>query len=392
MLPAHYLGIGLRRDNNDRLIGYLTEALSMFLASETEMISALYEQQYLAVVKYVRSCLNMEDNVYLSGLRQVSKTEILSQVDPVSKLIRQRAIGHLVGQQARSSARRYLHLTRKSLQNLPSELQPWVRVLVRARERILIADARDRSRIKFVIVTALKRVLGIDPIENFDPLTHDQFLQAVGTGHWQELKYALEQELDLDFPDQRSSQEGQADLSLENFVSLTQQLLDSSAQSAGMLVINPVDDKNRSAYEKLLQEYAKDPGKPEELPQDLLRDGLRTEFLAVNLGAPFGLIKTIVDTLPPDIAPDGCQSLEITDMFVTDSIRLTGVNRRLIRKAIDHAQLKGFPYVWIDPHRYEKEIRQKFIRCGFVYGDDESHLFYRLDGIEQKPDSSNSET
>jgi hypothetical protein len=64
--------------------------------------------------------------------------------------------------------RSYRTLTseRGSVREVPDELWTRCHVLKRARERVLIVEARERENVREIVVSAMKSVLGLDPVSH----------------------------------------------------------------------------------------------------------------------------------------------------------------------------------------------------------------------------------
>jgi GNAT superfamily N-acetyltransferase/transcriptional regulator with XRE-family HTH domain len=375
--PAHLLGIGLSRANT-QLIAYLSEALSMFLLSETETISVMYQKLYSKLVDHVKICLQANSSYYVRGLRRVSKSEIGEATDSV-----------FLDQSARAYARRCLQLSRRSQANMPPELQMWTKVLARTRERVQIADATDRRQIKAVIVGCAKTILGIDPAGANDLLTYEQFKESCDINHWSQFKSALEYELDTDLPFRGDVLADIREGNLEDFVSRIQRLMEVSAQTASATSIIEVKQAHKELYGDLRRSYRQDMEKQrEDAPRDLrlqieLNDQTADDkvLVAVNLGEPVGFIEAIVEVSTPALDVKRGKGLRIKHIFVVEHMRSSGISRRLIRSIIEIASKNGYELVWLRADRYPDEICAKFERCGFNYLR-KAHLFYRLEGIK----------
>jgi ribosomal protein S18 acetylase RimI-like enzyme len=359
-LPAHPLGIGFRREDQE-LYGYMSEALRTFLTYETETIAALYEKLYGELVHHVQECLKNDSALYLGGARRVSMDKLdQTQVE---------ALSH---QNARAYARRCLQLNRKTIpENVDSF--GWVRVLRRARERVQGAEANDRKTIKSIVVSAFKTVIGLDPMKSGLQFSYSSFHYAIST-QWPKLRYLLERELntDLSLLDARF-RDVLASGDLEGFVSQMQTLMEASAHTANVTVVNEASLHDET-YLDLRHQY--EGGKPTKSLTGA------TVLIARNLGEAVGFITVRsgnprVSTFPSS----GHKRIELLEIYVVKYMRREGIRNRLIREAVDYADQKDAHSVWFDRQSREKRIIDLFLKSGFV--EEDNHIVsYTLDRLK----------
>jgi transcriptional regulator with XRE-family HTH domain len=401
-LPEHPLAIGLRRERNDDLMSYLSDAMSMFLSCETETIAAMYEALYRELVHEVKLSLSVQDDLYMGGVRRVQFDE-----QKGSREI-------LVDQNARAYARRCLQVSRSSLEHLPPELRQWESVLRRARERIQHEQAVDRNRIRKVVIFALELVTGFPPTGGND-VPAVRLADLRGKKRGTALKYVLERELDIEvdieyidsFLKQNEKETGEpldADVVLEELISDMQELMEASGQTGSVTYIAKRSDRDSANdtikieedFEDLKKAYEADvkaEAQKRSIPDSLrtLREDLPKEstFIAYNLGEPVGVLMTsVVDAVVEDGTVVAPKSLQADRIFVKKYIRGGGgMSRRLIRKAIEYANAHECESVWLDTSRAltPEHVPPVFRRCGFADSAD-SKLLYRLSRL--KPEAT----
>lgn len=367
-LPAHPLGIGVRRDDQ-QLYGYLEEAMRIFLLFENETVAARYEELYWKLVERTAKCLESDESVYFGGVRRLHLKSLSLELQET-----------LLNQSARSYARRCLQLSRKALESVPREMEPWVRVLQRARERVQVGEARNRRRVKAVLTLALKTVAGLDPAESRD-LDRADFEDAIGK-KWSKLKYILERDLDIEIkPELRQEIPGD---SLEGFVSRIQRLLDGSTDRASVTAV--VDEVFPSTqFDELRNRFNS------QFPDQKVIQNKDTKILvATNLGEAIGFIALRVHSPGSPAA-----SMEIVGFYVAEHMRDGGVGSRLVRKAVEYAdqqesnRVSHIESVWINS-LVPIEAEQLFLRCGFR--TEQGRLIYQIDRLRERRKSAKAST
>lgn len=356
-LPAHPLGIGVRRDNH-QLDSYLKEAMRIFLSFENETVAASYEELYWKLVAHIKACLACDESVYFGGVRRLPVKDLSDEFRET-----------LLDQSARSYARRCLQLSRKALEAVPKEMEPWKPVLRRARERIRAGEARNRRRVKAVLVSALQTVVGLDPVDDRRDLDLVHFAEAVGD-RWSKLRCILERDLDIQIrPELRQEI---LENSLEVFVSRIQRLLDGSTDRASVTAVARIDTISEARFIDLRNQYEG------EFPGGEVSKGENTEiFVATNLGEAIGFI-----ALRLDLPNRGAASVEITALFAVEHMRHEGVGSRLVRKAVEYAdEDPRIESVWLSS-QIPNEPKELFLHCGFRTEGD--RLIYQIDRLREK--------
>jgi N-acetylglutamate synthase-like GNAT family acetyltransferase len=362
-LPAHPLGIGISRENQ-RLYSYLREAMTIFLSFENETVAAAYEELYWNLVEHTAKCLACDESVYFGGVRRLP-------LQGLSEGFR----NTVLAQNARSYARRCLQLSRRALKALPGEMEPWTRVLQRARERIQVAEARNRGRVKAVLMSALKTVVGLDPAEDSSALNLEHFKEAVHS-QWTKLKYILERDLDIEIPD--NMRQEIFENSLEAFVSRIQRMLDGATDRANVSAVATQQEVSESQFAELLDQYRR------ESPNPVAIEGFEV-LVATNLGEAIGFIALRQTSSRP-----GPASLEIIALFVADHMRHGSVGSRLVRKAVEHAdKTSGIESVWL-ASPVPNEAKSLFLKCGFR--NEGNRLLYQIDRLTEKRSAAAAST
>ena len=372
MLPAHPLGIGLRRRDNQPLIAYMSEAMALFLNFETESIAVGYEGLYRDLVAYVRSCLSEERWLYMGGVRQVRRDSLPAAFCQT-----------LEEQNARAYAKRCLQISRNTLKDIANDpqLQPWVRVLRRARERVQIAEASDRRRIKAIILDSLKTVIGLDPMKRDLPLSVEQYDHAIDK-RWLELKYVLERELDIDLPlHEKPTRDYLIGLDIEQFVAWVQRLMESPGQTSSVTIVVPLEKAEYGAYEQLRRSYEEGGGERRSRTPSRGNDRI---FIALNLGEPVGFIETTKDTIEQEGSRSGISSLKVEHVFVVDHMRGLGMTQRMIRSVINQALQDGHGSVWVSIAAVKEHIRRIFALAGFTAGPYEGAFQYTIERLQRE--------
>jgi GNAT superfamily N-acetyltransferase len=367
-LPAHPLAFGLRRNNSD-LFSYIAEALRTFLQFESETISASYEALYWTLVKQIRECLAFDEALYLGGVRRLISEGLSDEFRET-----------LLDQNARAYARRCLQLSRRSLAGAAQESDSWIRILRRTKERIQVVEASNRRTIKANLISAIKTVLGLDPVKTARSLSQEEFSRAIEK-QASELRYILETDLDVDVPLANPAFRDAVNDSLERFVSRLQQLLEASAERANVTTVIPREEPTGEPYHSLRELYDSErrraggrPGQPAGVDQPVL--------IAFNLGEAVGFIATAVEAG----VTEQCASLQITNFFVVEHMRGQGVSYRLIREVVDFAARvpvdgsRAVSSVWLDISGVPERVRQVFIRSGFSHGNG-NKLVYQVDRL-----------
>ena len=398
ILPAHALGLGVRRRENSGLIEYLADAVRMLLSFDTESVAAMYSKQYEDLVAFAKECLKQDDSLYLAGVRKISKSELEPLADKLLEKARDIEMSYLADQQARAFARRCLQLSRQALNDVPPETWPWHRVLRRARERIMIIDARDRSRIRATVITSIKTVLGIDPVRQI-PITHDLF-ETAARDHRAELFYVLESELDVDLHSSPHLRPGENSLEgLEVFVSTIQKILEGTPSNTYFTAIKRVIPDSLHSFEELWNQYARSPTFPGEFrafnwASSIPKDGKRLEifrYLAINLGEHVGFIEAIEENEPHEFPNSRGAALQVTHIYIVDFMQKSGISRRLIWQLIELAYATNHATVWVRARGTSESVCQKFLRCGFAYDEYQEFLYYRLEGMKDDLQSPSNE-
>jgi len=289
---------------------------------------------------------------------------------------------------------------------------------------VQIRDAAERRRIKAIVIACAKTVQGIDAVAagNFTATT----FTTAANKHWPQFTHLLEHELDVELPirplDRRGfgTQDGSNETGtrrwtagdgLELFVSEVQRMMESPARAAYVTLIVKVTDANLDAYKQLWRDYEKEKADKYASEEDkraaveevhaLYRDPLgkhekqELALLAVNLGQTVGFIEAVrvpFGTIYDDLANEAegadfvagvsskRDSIRIDQVFVLEYLREQGMTRRLIREVIDTCDDEGLKVAWLEASRWDKRICNIFVRCGFVYENENTLLTYRLDG------------
>jgi hypothetical protein len=378
-LPAHPLGMGFRRDDRE-LYSYISEALRLFLAYETETIAVMYEELYRELVKHVQDCLRHDNGLYLGGARRIS----MDSLDPVDR-------DNLLHQNARAYARRCLQIGRRSIPSSPVYSHGWIRVLRRARERVQTFDAKDRKAIKSSVIFSFKAVMGLDPGQRDKSLDYRLFRLAIEK-QWLALKYVLERELDADLPLQdKRFREDLADKDLEYFVSQVQKLLEVSGHTENVVAVVQVGPQERETYGRLRERYKLETNasdgrldhsvdKPTPAPDTVA-------FMALNLGEPVGFIETVTEPRPLEQATSTRSGLQVVDLYVVQHMWGSGISHRMIREVVDHADRQSLNSVWLHNRSLENRVKEKFLRCGFTVRDNQT-LAYDIDHLKLQSQSA----
>jgi hypothetical protein len=335
----------------------------------------MLENLYHKLVIFTRECLSFDQNVYLGGVRRISKEQHKEFAE------------YLVDQNARAFAKRCLQISGVSLRNLAPELRPWLRILRRVKLRVGIEEAKDRSLIKANLIAALKTVYGIDPVtpglENLAKAFSFEKARAQSTPsdtaphdhkRWAALKYILQRDLDLEVPPEREDF-FRSYHDLEPQISEIQTLLESSGQTANVTLVEPCGPDSLHVYKDLWNRYC-----PRYAPvgsrQASLSDPSNPVFIVRNLGAPVGFLQA--SRISSDHHP---HSLRVDHLYCLDYMQKSGMSRRLIRSAIDFAHEQGCNQVWVSVRIQREDVLDKFRRCGFV--DAEESVIYNLDRLTQ---------
>jgi hypothetical protein len=429
--PAHYYGFGLRRHNNWPLISYLTEAMSAYLALETESIAVWYGDLYNRLVKYVNECL-IETGIYIGGLRRTSHRVSDPAPPDVDPREWERERRTLVEQHARVVARRTLSLSRRTLSNLPREMESWRPILTRARERIQVADGGDRGRLRNIVIYCAKMALGRDPfkvesdpiglLRKLVPVTVEELredmirlgLPADGPApsvaesapsnsatredqtsseedessdnHWVDFLYLMERELDVDllmtlkdWPQNKFHESRD----LGNLISVIQKLLEASGDSQIVLTIREYQKADKDAFGRLWNDYAAHQ-ENEALKKQLVEHELPQQpplatwkrFIAYNLGEAVGFIEGVIVATHP--LPVLNNTIQIKHLYVARHMHHAGVSRRLIRTMVEEGNNTAKNGVWLERWKeWPTDDREMFTGSGFVpLGED--RLWYEL--------------
>lgn len=374
VLPAFPLAIGVKRENNDAMINYLSSSLQAFLALEPETIAALLHTLYDQLVSFAKETLSCDQNLYLGGTRRIIKDRH-PEFAPL-----------LADQNARAFARRCLQVSAVSLRNLAPELEPWRPVLRRVRRLIHIDEARNRSLVKGSLIAALKTVYGLDPVEDsLESLAlafnkdKEEVIKRSASGlldprsdeRWSALKYILERDLDLEVPSEREGFFKQP-RDLEPLISEIQNLLESSGQTSSVTVIELLNADSRPVYERLWLPYI-DRYAPVGSTKATVDDPFHPVFLVRNLGEPVGFLQATL------LNKKRSRSLCVDHLYFVEHMRNLGMSRRVIRAAINYAHEQGCDSVSTLNQR--SDIVKKFCNCGFTDPGDLS-LQYQLDRLE----------
>jgi GNAT superfamily N-acetyltransferase len=326
--PRHVLGIGYRRplghdpaqlvdEDDGRLFGALFRA---FLGLETETTAAAYERLYHDLVGFVADCLKASTDLYVGGVRRVSAKDFTS---------RSWYLATLIDQNARSYARRCLHLSQRSADSY-SEADPWTPILRRTRQRIVQAESRRRNALRAALKSAISVAAGLS--ESNEHLSRGDFVRALSENSTQ-LAYILERDFEVRLPGQPAFFKEHAKDSFETFLSAFQRQLDSISGDADVTIIVEATRQEyaQDSLAKAYDEYLVGPRAQEE---DKVRLQHRSQFSttfrafrARSLGETVGLMW---------VQPTK-SALRLLDLFVAEHMRGSRVAQLLIRRAIEMA-------------------------------------------------------
>ena len=419
-LPVHYLGFGILRQNEE-LIDFLEEALQNFVSTEVETVAELLETLYHGLVKQVRESFERNRFLYSGGIRRVSKYPNAPLGEGVARAqdsglhlsFQTDVINTLVTQSARAFARRTLNISKRSVTEGSDELWNWRNVLRRSRQRVLIAEARDRANVREIIISCMKSVLGIDPVSSFEESYRRYFQDAIDPEHFPDFRESLERELDVTFPptlDPMHAEKGRAFwipagmLSstpfnhLEWFVSAVQRAMEANTEAARLVTVKQLSASRGSltkeverdgpqeswenTFTTLWKEYCLEVGKNPDLVHSRQRV---TRLVAFSLGQAVGFVKAT------NFKFRGQPAIQVQDMYVTEIMRKSGISRRLIRALIETAvsvpsdrakSSSECVYVWISAG-FRDDVNFAFEKSGFRKSRQDNAYFYRLYGLEK---------
>lgn len=421
--PAYYFGIGMRRDNNWPLIDYMRGMFSSFLNVEGERIAEWYEALYAEMVKQNKACLSAT-GVFVGGIRRTSHLldgPSASGTDPGEW---RATLDTLLDQHARAIARRSLSLSRRALESLPLGFSDWKPILMRARERIQIADGGDRGRIRNLIFYCARIALGRSVVPH--PMDANQvsedslkLLRALTRSHpaheeqgslgvntfvakqasecWDTFIYLMELELDMDLREVKDCEERffRDSSDLGDLISRIQLLLEASRDSQLALTVRPYDPEiDRDGFAVLLEEYLQRAKSSKELDSWRARMEAdctdRVRFVAWHLGEAVGFLDAILCPAEEESAMHGRNvterqafsrgtTLRVDDLHVTDHMHHVGVSRRLIRRIVEKGNREHRQAVWIQLDQWpEPADQRKFQRTGFRQSATGDRLLYRF--------------
>jgi len=285
--PAYFFGVGFKRDNG-QLITFVQSVVRSQLGQELENLAASIENLYRDLTAEIRRCLE-HTVIYVGGLRRTKKG--LSDPPPegvsAEELERHRSV--FVEWNARAVARRSLCLSRRSLANLPRELDSWSGILTRAAQRIDMRECIDRDWVRSMILSCAAMALGRDPLEiPADPIgllrDLEPFSQAdadrlegitprsvekkkddeQSVHHWDDFVLLLGRSLDMDLSgvlnkkgDEWEGRHFEVSSRLGQLISLIQDRLEATGDAQIVPTIRDFNEENDGeALEHLLGHYA----------------------------------------------------------------------------------------------------------------------------------------
>jgi len=421
-LPAYYFGLGIRRHFNNPLIEFLRQNMRAFLSAEPENIAFWMEDAYLSLVRHLTACLS-KTNIFIGGLLRTDR-RFDDSPPPEAHAGTWRGVHQtMVQQNARAVALRCFNLSRRLLETLPDELEPWRPILERTRERLQITESGDRGRLRYIILYCAKMALCEDPLSPIpDPIellrrlvpsyekdagdspkdltagfvVSEAEAPETPVDSWPSFLRLMERELDADLSSLLDCPEREffESSDLGRLITRIQKLSESSRDTEALVLVRRYSDVDREQFLQLRREYELERGRKLgelELVADLASDlssgerGRTWRFIAYSLGCPVGFIEGILGevSLYPGIPSAKTEMLQIKHLHVATHVHNAGVSRRLIRKMIEKANEEKLAGLWIyiwdleNKKGQEERDREKFERAGFVRFR-EDRLWYEL--------------